>query len=170
LNLREQRQRFIGKLDAAVVKERSNDNVSDIRLKELTDFAWDRVHIFNPYTTNEKIDTDLDNAWRSAGQTSIDTLDNIILLIFTNKGKVVFYIDLPRYPVDLRGNYKQGGYSPDEAIFKVVKGAKQDNGHPWLHLIWKWRNESFKLSGSPDFSNTFSYDGNNVLDQIDKAA
>ena len=141
INTREQRQKFSGRLAAKVERKWGSDNVVEIRLKDLTDFTWDRVHIFNPYTPTEKIDKDLGYVWQSAGHTSIYTLDAIILLVFTNKGKVVFYVDLPRYPGDLRGNYKQGGYSPDEAIFKVVEGAKQDNGLPWLHLIWKWRKE-----------------------------
>lgn len=135
---REQRQRFSRKLAAAVEKKLNNDNEVEIRLKDLTDFTWDRVHIFNPYTPTEKIDKDLGYVWQSAGHTSIYTLDAIILLVFTNKGKVVFNVDLPRYPGDLRSNYKQGGYSPEEAIFRVVEGAKQDNGLPWIHLIWKW--------------------------------
>lgn len=136
MNAREQRQSFSRKLAAAVEKKRSNDNVVEIRLKDLTDFTWDRVHIFNPYTPTEKIDEDLGYVWQSAGHTDIYTLDAIILLVFTNNGKVVFYVDHPRHLGDLRGNYKQGGYRPDEAKFRVVERGTNVNGLPWLRLEW----------------------------------
>lgn len=140
INAREQRRNFSRKLAEAVEKKWSNNNAVEVRLKDLTDFTWDRVYIFNPYTSTEKIDKDLDYVWQSAGHTSIYTLDAVILLVFTHKGRVVFYMDLPRYPVDFRGNYKQDGYSPGEAIFNIVKKANQDNGLHWFHLIWKWGN------------------------------
>lgn len=87
----------------------------------------------------ETIDEDLGYTWQPARSIGIYQRDDISLLVFTNSGKVVFYVDHPRYLGDFDGNHKQGGYSPDEAIFKVVEGAKQRNGLRRLHMMWKWR-------------------------------
>lgn len=140
INAREQRQNFSRKLAAAVEKKWSNDNVVETRLKDLTDFAWDRVHIFTSYIGTETIDENLGYAWKPARSIGIYQRDDISLLVFINAGKVVFYVDHPRHFGDFDGNYKKGGYSSDEAIFRVVEGAKQDNGLPWLHLMWKFGN------------------------------
>lgn len=136
---RTQRQKFSLKLAAEVERKRAADNIVEIRLKDLTDFTWDRVHIFTSYIETETIDENLGYAWQPARTINIYQRDDISLLVFINTGKVVFYVDHPRHLGDFDGNYKKGDYSPDEAIFRVVEGAKQDNGLSWLHLMWKWR-------------------------------
>jgi len=141
MNTREQEQNFSSKLAAEVEKKRSSDNVVEIRFSDLADFKWDRVYIFTPYTPTKRIDEDLGYVWQPARSIDISVRDDINLLIFTNTGKVVFYVEHPRNLGDLDGNYKQGGYSPDEAIFRVVEGEKQDNGLPWLRMKWKMHNK-----------------------------
>jgi hypothetical protein len=143
MNVRAQRQKCSSRLAAEVERKRSSDNEVEISLKDLTEFTWDRVHIFTPYTPNERIDKELGYVWYPARIIGMYQRDDINLLVFTNAGKVVFYVDHPRHHGDFKGNYKQGGYSPPEAIFKVVEGAKQANGLPWLHLRWKWRQAPF---------------------------
>lgn len=134
MNAEAQRQQFSWRLTAAVERARSDKDVAEIRLKELTDFTWDRVHIFTSYIGTETIDENLGYAWQPARRIGIYQRDDISLLVFTNSEKVVFYVDKPRYPGDFDGSYKQGGYSPDEAVFKVVEGSKQPDGLPWIHL------------------------------------
>lgn len=138
LNTNAQRQKFSMKLITEIERKRSTNNVVEIRLKDMTDFTWDRVHIFTSYMAVETIDHDLGYTWQPARSIGIYQRDDISLLVFTSNRDVVFYIEQSRYPGDFDGCYKQDGYSPDEAIFRVVEGAKQENGLPWLHLIWKW--------------------------------
>lgn len=139
MNTKGQRKEFSRKFGAEVERKWNSDNPAQIRLKDLTDFVWDRVHIFTPYRATETIDKDLGYAWQPARSIGMYQRDDINLLVFTNIGKVVFYVDLPRYSGDLDGNYKQGGYSPDEAIFKVVQRGKLANGLPYLLLEWQER-------------------------------
>ncbi len=141
MNNRRHRQNFSNKLAAEVERQRSSDNVVEIRFKDLTDFKWDRVYIFTSYTPTKRIDEDLGYVWQPARSINMDLRDDVNLLVFTNNGKVVFYVEHPRNLGDLDGNYKQDGYSPDEAIFKVVEGEKQDNGLPWLRMKWQMRNK-----------------------------
>lgn len=139
LSERAQGQRVSRKVAAAVERARNSNEVVEIRLNDLTDFAWDRVHIFSPYTSAKQIDEDLGYSWPPARDIGQYPNDGFYILVFTNTGKVVFYLKHQRHLGDFKGNYKQGGYSPDEAVFKVIEGTKQPDGLPWLHLKWKWK-------------------------------
>lgn len=136
MNTRAKMQQLTGKIAAVVEKKRSNDNIVEIRLKDLTDFTWDRVHIFTPYLATETIDKDLGYVWQPSRRIGMYQRDDVTLLVFTNKGQVVFYVTHVRHLGDFKGNYKQGGYSPDEAIFQVVERGTHDDGRPWLSLEW----------------------------------
>lgn len=137
MNARTQRQEFSKKFAAEVEKKRSSDNVVEIRMKDLTDFTWDRVHIFTPYKATETIDEDLGYAWQPARSIGMYQRDDVSLLVFTNTGQVVLYVEHQRHLGDLDGSYKQDGYSPDEAIFEVVERGKPQSGHSWLGLEWQ---------------------------------
>jgi len=138
MSIRSQRQEFSRKTAAAVEKKRS-DNRVEIRLKDLTDFSWDRVHIFTPYMATETIDKDLGCIWQPARRIGMYQRDDVNLLVFTNNGQVVFYVTHERHLGDFKGNYKQGGYSTDEAIFQVVEKGTHYNGRTWLRLEWQGR-------------------------------
>jgi hypothetical protein len=79
--------------------------VVEVRLKDLTDFKWDRVYIFTPYTPHKVIDDDLGLVWKPARSIQMDWRDDVNLIVFTENGKVVFYIEHPRGLGDLKGNY-----------------------------------------------------------------
>lgn len=131
--------KFSERLAVEVQEKRRHANVAKVRLKDLTDFTWDKVHLFNPYTSTEKIDEDLGYAWPPAHSIGLYQRDDISLMVFTNNGKVVSYVEQPRHPVDAKGNYKQGGYNPDEAVFEVVERGKMASGLP--HVFLKWQGE-----------------------------
>jgi hypothetical protein len=48
-----------------------------IKLKDLTDFKWDRVYIFTPYTRHEKIDEALGFVWQPASTTVLRNLRDL---------------------------------------------------------------------------------------------
>ncbi len=95
------------------------------------------MHIFTPYKATKMIDGDLGYAWQPARSIGMYQRDDVNLLVFTNTGQVVFYVEHERHLGDLDGNYKQGGYSLDEAIFEVVERGKPESGHSWLGLEWQ---------------------------------
>jgi hypothetical protein len=134
LNARLQRQNFSDKLAAEVERKRSSDNAVEIRLKEITDFEWDRVFIFPSYTSHQRIDDDLGLVWQPARRIDMSVRDDVNLIVFTGNGKVVFYVAHPRGRGDFDGAYKREGYSPDEAIFTVMEGERQPDGRAWLRL------------------------------------
>jgi hypothetical protein len=134
LNARRQRQNFSDKLAAEVERKRSSDKAVEIRLKELTDFEWERVHIFPSYSSHQIIDDDLGFVWQPARRIDISLRDDVNLMVFTEKRRVIFYVAHPRGRGDFDGAYKREGYSPDEAIFSVMEGERQPDGRAWLRL------------------------------------
>jgi hypothetical protein len=133
----------IGSENAEKVKKRLADSVArkqgrneevTVKLKDLTDFKWDRVYIFPPYTGLETIDNDLGFVWPRARSIHTDYRDDINLIVFTDNRQVVAYVEHPRSLGDLDGSYNREGYSLDEAIFTVEEGPLQPDGRSWLRL------------------------------------
>jgi len=139
--MRWERQSFSSKLAGEVGKKRGSNNVVEIRFKDLTGFKWDKVYIFPPYTTRKVIDDDLGFHWKTARSIQMDLRDDVNLIVFTNDGEVVFYVEHPRSLGDIDGNYRREGYSPDEAIFTVGEGELQADGRPWLRMRWHKRDQ-----------------------------
>src|SRR5690348_5682657 len=67
-----------------------------ITVSALTDFQWDNLFVFGPYTTVEKIQSQLGYRWADAEKTHINLSDTFSLLVFVKDGKVVRYFKLPR--------------------------------------------------------------------------
>ncbi|RKQ17173.1 hypothetical protein D8M05_05785 [Oceanobacillus bengalensis] len=85
----------LGKSIYSIVKDKHN---SEISLKSLTSFDWEKGFLFTPYSTEEGIVEQLgvnfndpsDIAWR----------DDIYLLVFMNDEKVVQYVEVERQGAD----------------------------------------------------------------------
>lgn len=71
----------------------SKDTVID--LAAMTDFAWDRVYLFGPYSPPSIIYRQLGYHWYNDVVGKIQYLDDHSLLIFVQKGKVVEYLENP---------------------------------------------------------------------------
>jgi hypothetical protein len=67
-----------------------------ITVSALTDFQWDKLFIFGPYTPVQKIHTQLGFKWADAEKTHIDSSDTFYLLVFEKDGKVNRHFKLPR--------------------------------------------------------------------------
>jgi hypothetical protein len=86
-------------------------------------FSWDRLYIFNPYTSCERINEALGTYWLSCKLSAIEYSDSIILLVFTNRGKVVQYLDF--YGIrgcSLSKSANEKGYLQNEAVFAATEG------------------------------------------------
>ena len=113
---------------ATQINEQRKTNSATVRLKDVTDFEWDKIYVFPPYTTVKEIHTALGYDWEEATNTGIEMFDSYNLLVFTRLGKVVGYLKYPLNLGDFRGIYadrKQRGFTPEEAIFKI---SVEDSG------------------------------------------
>ena len=103
-----------------------------LAIADVTDFAWDRFHVFEPYTPVSDIDKQLGFAWPDAKETGIDYLDGIDLLVFVKDKRVVRSVVLPRKDGDFATMKYPIGLSPAQAVFDV----RRDRHTPtWWELV-----------------------------------
>lgn len=100
-----------------------------VRIAALTEFSWERLHVFAPYVSQEVIDRELGFAWPAAAGTGISDNDAIALLVFVKSGAVVRYVAHPRAKGDFAQVKIPGGLSPAEAVFVV---QIESDGRPVL--------------------------------------
>ncbi|MEH7309073.1 hypothetical protein, partial [Neobacillus drentensis] len=86
-------------LEKSICAALEKDSVKEINLNPLIDFAWDKAYIFTPYTTQETIYKQLGVKFKDPS--NIHFRDDINLIVFLNKNKVVQYVEIPRKYGDL---------------------------------------------------------------------
>jgi hypothetical protein len=90
-----------------------------IVLSKFTDFAWDKVYIFAPYTPEDIIKSEIGESIPFPHSED----EGHCLLAFSEKGKVVAWLEVQRSDADFADLHRVGGYSPQEAVFLVKKTA-----------------------------------------------
>lgn len=116
-------------LFSVVVKKRGSEDRVMVSLNELTDFQWQRMFIFVPYTPIQKIHKSLGFEWDRAEKTNVHMRDDICLLVFVSNNQVVQYVEYPRNYGDFSEIHIERGFSPSEALFEVVEAER---GESWL--------------------------------------
>jgi hypothetical protein len=123
-------------LTAAVLATARTDK--PFRLSSVTDFDWDRVHAFPPYSSPEEIVRQLGLEWDDAGDTASGENDSYNLLVFVRGGQVVRAFD---HDVG-DGNFTcidppvvRGGLSRSEAVLRVSETRNDDgSAHYYVAL------------------------------------
>ncbi|MBN1898038.1 MAG: hypothetical protein JW827_04610 [Spirochaetes bacterium] len=113
---------------ANLIKKIHEETPHVIKFETLTDFSWDRVFIFPPYTSDEKISQALGFIWQDAKATGIHYRDDICLLVFIKGNTVIHYTEYPRGQGDF-ATLKRDRYKKNEAVFLV----KEEKG--WIDLV-----------------------------------
>jgi hypothetical protein len=96
-----------------------------IDFAQIAPFAWDKVFVFHPYTSKERIDRCLGFRWDSAEWSVIDSFDGANLVVFVRNGAVVCWFDHSRSDGDLMDLADGKGYTRQEAIFRVCLDQEQ---------------------------------------------
>lgn len=81
--------------------ERTRDKYIDFSILDVT-FAWDKVCIFGPYTSNAKAKSILNLNWNIEEQSKVSQDDSINALVFLFEGEVSGVVDLKRSIVDFK--------------------------------------------------------------------
>jgi hypothetical protein len=100
---------------AAQVKQHK----APVKVAELTDFKWEKLYTFGPYTPQEDVDRALRFAWPDYDSTGLNVSDQFSLLVFVAEGKVV---RVSKYPA-IQGRFSQTtheGYPPHKAVFEAT--------------------------------------------------
>ncbi|WCJ60942.1 hypothetical protein NXS98_07435 [Fontisphaera persica] len=93
---------------------------STVAISAVTDFAWDKLFIFGPYTPVDRIHAQLGFKWAEAEKTHIDSSDTFYLLVFVKSSNVVRHVKLPRTVGDFQGLESQNVFAHGSDTFKVL--------------------------------------------------
>ena len=102
----------------ALIKSYKAGEVDVIDISTITPFAWERLYLFGPYTTNEQIVEATGIRRLGSLKSMIEYSDGIVLFVFVNQNKIVKHMDYYRTP-DFVYSIRESGYSPSEAIFII---------------------------------------------------
>jgi hypothetical protein len=98
------------------------------RIADITDFTWDKMYIFTPYTTQSQVDRALGFEWQEYQSLGIDSTDTDDLLVFVagdmGNFKVVKFARCPRGNFRFRQATNGYAYSRDRAVFAVSTKAQ----------------------------------------------
>jgi hypothetical protein len=117
---RGKQQRFEERLAQYIRQQAVAGEASRLDLKAATDFPWDRVFIFGPYTSNKQIEQTLGTPL--SGHPEIEFGDGVNLIVFMKGGNIVQSAELGRNIDFILG--KTNGWTPDEAIFPMSSDGK----------------------------------------------
>jgi hypothetical protein len=90
-----------------------------IKLAELTDFEWEKVFVFGPYTPDSTIEQSLGFPWSDAHKFSLSSSDSFWLIVFTLNKQVVRVEQMSRRSTSFSTNTLNRGFSPSEAVFTI---------------------------------------------------
>lgn len=93
-------------------------NKSEINIKSLANFDWDKAYLFTPYSTQEGINEQLRVEFKDTS--NIDHRDDIYLLVFLNSDKVVQFVEINRQQSDFSIGKKEY-LTPSNALINIQR-------------------------------------------------
>ena len=94
-----------------------------VNVPSVTQFEWETLFIFSPYTPVDRIHTQLGYKWEEAQRTHIDSSETFYLLVFTKSGKVVQHYKFPRTLGDFQNLEDGNTFSKETATFEVKRAT-----------------------------------------------
>jgi hypothetical protein len=108
--------------------EAQNREISLIKMSSLTDFPWENLFVFGPYTPAKTIEKALGFRWSRSSM--IEAHDGFSLIVFVNSGEVVRFVKKPRVHGDFAEATREGGYFREQAVFRCL-----NNSQGWLRCM-----------------------------------
>ncbi len=118
----------------AIAEKVSSDENALIVVAELTDFEWDRLYVFDPYTPKDHIHKKLNQEFLKPWEMDFGVEETETLLVFTNRSKVVDYFFHNRDRGDFAGLKGPDWFTPDTAKFKIDYHAVSGSGK-WPKMV-----------------------------------
>ncbi len=126
-----------GPVGWALKREIRDRGASRVDLSKLTDFTWDQLFLFAPYTPKMDVCAVLALAApdcdRLVKGESMD--DGEMALAFRQAGAVVHVEMHYRWNGDFTPVPEAQPIGRDRAVFRVVQEGVSASGGPWLHLV-----------------------------------
>jgi hypothetical protein len=95
---------------------------SEIDLTQIVRSEWTRMLIFSPYTSEDLAVSEVGESWPGFQSSGIERRDDICLLVFVNRSKVVDSATIKRSVVDFSSAAKKGGYPRADSRFVIADG------------------------------------------------
>lgn len=102
---------------------------SFVNLAEVLPSPWEKVCIIGPYSDKKSVAVTVGFDWPDLSQSSIETNNEIGLLLFLKDGKVVEWMEHPRRDGDFT-NLSRQCFSREKAIFEHLNNPPK--GYPGL--------------------------------------
>lgn len=115
-----------------------------MNLASVTEFVWDRVLIFGPYTPAKTVKEALGYDWPEADRTGLEMSDGFTLLVFESKGQVAKHFMLQR-SIEFEGITNPFSASVEGSSFHVRQESSGNSVRLILNPILK---EVAPLGGS----------------------
>lgn len=93
--------------------------IKSFDMRILTDFPWDGLFIFGPYTPASEIEKALGFTWPPAKKSGIELSDSICLLVFVHQGRVTRYYEYSRLDGDWSLLSSVTKLPPESALFSA---------------------------------------------------
>jgi hypothetical protein len=100
-----------------------------VRLASVTDFKWDRVYAFPPYSTRARVSEELGFEWNGVEGSKSESTDGYGLLVFVRDAEVARAFDQSVGDGDLtclQSSTVRGGLTPKEAVLHVSTTRSAD--------------------------------------------
>ena len=112
-------------------------NAKEVRMTAVTDFEWDKLYLFDPYTPRSEIcnvlGVQVKNCERVVPFESTD--DGVMSMAFLSGTRVVRYSRHIRWNGDFTPSPKRQPIPAERAIFRVQPTGETRDGKPWLRLV-----------------------------------
>ena len=118
--------------DAAEAALQSDDRV--VAMSTVTDFEWNTLYVFGPYTPVEKINAQLGFDWPEAEKTYIHSSDTCYLLVFVRNQNIVNHFKVPRTIGDFQDLEAGNMFPRGGDLFEVVL-ASSNSTSKRMHFI-----------------------------------
>ena len=93
-----------------------------VSLGQLTDFEWERVAFFGPYTRRDVVNKALGFGWPDFDDSRINFVDFYSLIVFTNAQQVKRWWKLRRCAPDIDNSLNGVAISREQATFSLRNG------------------------------------------------
>jgi hypothetical protein len=98
---------------------------------------WDRVCIFRPRTTYERVDSVLGAAWPDARETGIESSDDAALIVFVRGSRIVTHVTYPVVKGDFGTPGPEQWYCRPHANAMFQLRQPIDGSIPWVGPVDK---------------------------------
>lgn len=129
-----------GPVGWAIEREIRDRAATEVHLEELTNFRWDEVFIFEPYTPRCTVCNQLDLSASDCvtAVTDESTDDGDMFLAFRSNGRIVHTEMHFHYHGDFTPVPTKQPLKPEDAVFRVVVNGRAASGDSWYKLVPKY--------------------------------